>query len=54
MHVEERNLLNASEFGFRARHSTSFQCFQSIDLNVVMRPGGPRYQDGLTIRLNKL
>jgi hypothetical protein len=24
--IEERNLLNASQFGFRARHSTTLQC----------------------------
>jgi hypothetical protein len=25
-HLAERNLLNASQFGFRARHSTTLQC----------------------------
>jgi hypothetical protein len=25
-HIEERNLLNASKFGFHARHSTTLQC----------------------------
>jgi hypothetical protein len=28
MHVEERDLLNASQFGFRARHSTTIQCMR--------------------------
>jgi hypothetical protein len=27
-HIEERDLLNASQFGFRARHSTTLQCMR--------------------------
>jgi hypothetical protein len=27
-HTEERNLLNASQFGFRADHSTTLQCLR--------------------------
>jgi hypothetical protein len=27
-HISERNLLNASQFGFRARHSTTHQCMR--------------------------
>jgi hypothetical protein len=27
-HSEERDLLNASQFGFRARHSTTLQCMR--------------------------
>jgi hypothetical protein len=30
-HVEERGLLNASQFGFRARHSTTLQCMRLTD-----------------------
>jgi hypothetical protein len=30
-HTEERNLLNASQFGFRADHSTTFQCMGPAD-----------------------
>jgi hypothetical protein len=30
-HVEEKGLLNASEFGFRARHSTTIQCMRLAD-----------------------
>jgi hypothetical protein len=30
-HIEKRNLLNASQFGFRARHSTTFQCMRLAD-----------------------
>jgi hypothetical protein len=30
-HTEERNLLNASRFGFRARHSMTFQCMKLTD-----------------------
>jgi hypothetical protein len=36
-HLEERDLLNASQFGFRARHSTTLQCMRLTDhvtLNV--------------------
>jgi hypothetical protein len=25
-HIDERRMLNASQFGFRARHSTTLQC----------------------------
>jgi hypothetical protein len=30
-HIEERNLLNATQFGFRARHSTTLQCMRLAD-----------------------
>jgi hypothetical protein len=30
-HIEERGLLNASQFGFRARHSTTLQCMKFTD-----------------------
>jgi hypothetical protein len=30
-HIEERCLLNASQFGFRARHSTTLQCTRLTD-----------------------
>jgi hypothetical protein len=30
-HIEERNLLNASQFGFHARHSTTLQCMRLAD-----------------------
>jgi hypothetical protein len=30
-HIEERGLLNAIQFGFRARHSTTFQCMKLTD-----------------------
>jgi hypothetical protein len=30
-HVEETNLLNASQFGFRADHSTTLQCMRLAD-----------------------
>jgi hypothetical protein len=30
-HVEERNLLNASQFGFRADHRTTLQCMRLAD-----------------------
>jgi hypothetical protein len=29
--IEERRLLNASQFGFRARHSTTLQCMWLAD-----------------------
>jgi hypothetical protein len=29
-HIEERGLLNATQFGFRARHSTTLQCIEAI------------------------
>jgi hypothetical protein len=30
-HIEERSLLNASQFGFRASHSTTLQCMRLTD-----------------------
>jgi hypothetical protein len=30
-HIEEKSLLNASQFGFRARHSTTLQCMRLTD-----------------------
>jgi hypothetical protein len=30
-HIEERGLLNASQFGFRASHSTTLQCMRLTD-----------------------
>jgi hypothetical protein len=30
-HIDERGLLNASQFGFRARHSTALQCMKLTD-----------------------
>jgi hypothetical protein len=30
-HTEERNLPNASQFGFRADHSTTLQCVRLAD-----------------------
>jgi hypothetical protein len=30
-HIEERNLLNASQFGFWADHSTTLQCMRLVD-----------------------
>jgi hypothetical protein len=30
-HMDERGLLNASQFGFRARHSTTLQCMRLAD-----------------------
>jgi hypothetical protein len=30
-HMEERGLLNANQFGFRARHSTTLQCMRLTD-----------------------
>jgi hypothetical protein len=31
MHIEERGVLNASQFGFHARHSTTLQCMRLMD-----------------------
>jgi hypothetical protein len=30
-HIAEKDLLNASQFGFRARHSTTLQCMRLAD-----------------------
>jgi hypothetical protein len=34
-HIEERGLLNASQFGFRARHSTTLQCMR-LTYHVIL------------------
>jgi retron-type reverse transcriptase len=34
-HIEERSLLNASQFGFRSRHNTTLQCMRLTD-NVTL------------------
>jgi retron-type reverse transcriptase len=34
-HIKEKGLLNASQFGFRARHSTTLQCMRLTD-NVTL------------------
>jgi hypothetical protein len=34
-HIEERSLLNASQFGFRARHSTTLQFMRLTDLVIL-------------------
>jgi hypothetical protein len=34
-HIVERRLLNASQFGFRARHSTTLQCMR-LGVNVTL------------------
>jgi hypothetical protein len=36
-HIEERNLLNASQFDFRARHNTTLQCMRLTD-HVTLAP----------------
>jgi hypothetical protein len=44
-HIEERGLLNARQFGFRARHSTTLQCMRLTDhvtLNFNSRMQRPR------------
>jgi hypothetical protein len=35
-HVENRDLLNASHFGFRARHSTTLQCTRRLTDHVTL------------------
>jgi hypothetical protein len=31
IHIREKNLLNVSQFGFRARHSMTLQCMRLVD-----------------------
>jgi hypothetical protein len=35
-HIGEKNLLNASQFGFRARHSTTLQCLRLADYVILI------------------
>jgi hypothetical protein len=68
-HVEERNLLNASQFGFRAHHSTTLQCIRltdhvSLDFNKNMSTAavfldiekafGTTWHPGLLYKLSEL
>jgi hypothetical protein len=51
-YTEERNLLNASQFGFRARHSTTLQCMRLTDhvtLNLTIMCLRPRTSKRLLI-----
>jgi hypothetical protein len=41
-HIDERGLLNASQFGFRARHSTTLQCNKQRKTMVSKKYGGRR------------
>jgi hypothetical protein len=51
-HNEERGLLNASQFGFHARHSTTLQCIRLTDHvtsnfnNNMSTAEGPRKAGG--------
>jgi hypothetical protein len=68
-HIEEKNLLNASHFGFRARHSTTLECIKLADhvtLNFnnnmstaavfldIEKAFNPTWQPGLLYKLSKL
>jgi hypothetical protein len=33
-HIEERSLLNARQFGFRARHNVTLQCMRLTDVTL--------------------
>jgi hypothetical protein len=68
-HIDERGLLNASQFGFRARHSTTLQCMRLADhvtLNLNNKMSTPAvfldiekafdttWHSGLLYKLSKL
>jgi retron-type reverse transcriptase len=68
-HIEEKGLLNASQFGFRARHSTTLKCMRLTDhvtLNLknkistaavfldIKKAFDVTWHPGLTYKLSKL
>jgi hypothetical protein len=68
-HVEERGLLNVSQFGFRARHSTTLQCVRHTDHVTpnfnnnmstaavfldIEKVSDTKWQSGLLYKLSKL
>jgi hypothetical protein len=67
-HIGENNLLNASQFGFRAHHSTTLQCMRLADhvtLNFnnmstavvfldIEKAFDTTWQPGLLYKLSKL
>jgi hypothetical protein len=52
-HIEERNLLNTSQFGFRAHHSTTVQCMRLTD-HVIEKATDTTWHSGQLYKLSQL
>jgi hypothetical protein len=52
-HIEEKGLLNASQFGFRARHSTTLQCMRLTD-NMTLNFNNKMSTAGVFLDIEKV
>jgi hypothetical protein len=51
-HIEERGLLNASQFGFHAHHSTTLQCIRLIE-HVILNFNNNIYMAAVFLNIEK-
>jgi hypothetical protein len=52
MHIEDRGLLNVSQFGFRSRHTTTLQCMRHTD-HVILNLKNNRSTAAVFLHIEK-